>query len=130
MTLSRDWRWVPLRCLLWENLEVNRYTMKNASSGETATIHLTREQEKDRSHFVDETGADLELVEKISFLEWLANNYKKFGAVLEIVTDKSQEGSQFCKGFGGIGGLLRYRVDFQTMDVNEDDYIDDLDDFM
>lgn len=37
-------------------------------------------------------------------LEWFANNYKKFGATLEIVTDKSQEGSQFVKGFGGIGG--------------------------
>lgn len=28
-----------------------------------------------------------------------------FGAALEIVTDKSQEGAQFVKGFGGIGGL-------------------------
>lgn len=37
-------------------------------------------------------------------LEWFANNYKRFGATLEIVTDKSQEGSQFVKGFGGIGG--------------------------
>ena len=37
-------------------------------------------------------------------LEWFANNYKTFGATLEIVTDKSQEGSQFVKGFGGIGG--------------------------
>ena len=36
---------------------------------------------------------------------------------LEIVTDRSQEGSQFCKGFGGIGGILRYRVDFQSMEV-------------
>lgn len=39
-------------------------------------------------------------------LEWFANNYKKFGATLEIVTDKSQEGSQFVKGFGGIGGKM------------------------
>lgn len=26
------------------------------------------------------------------------------GATLEIITDRSQEGSQFVKGFGGIGG--------------------------
>lgn len=26
------------------------------------------------------------------------------GATLEIITDKSQEGAQFCKGFGGVGG--------------------------
>jgi hypothetical protein len=25
------------------------------------------------------------------------------------VTDSTQEGTQFCKGFGGIGALLRYR---------------------
>lgn len=27
------------------------------------------------------------------------------GATLEIITDRSQEGAQFCKGFGGIGGI-------------------------
>lgn len=41
-----------------------------------------------------------------SLLEWFANGYKGFGATLEIITDKSQEGAQFVKGFGGIGGLL------------------------
>lgn len=39
-------------------------------------------------------------------MEWLANNYKNFGATLEIITDKSQEGSQFVRGFGGIGGTF------------------------
>jgi len=55
----------------------------------------------------------------MSWLEWIANHYKDFGAVLEIVTDRSQEGSQFCKGFGGIGGMLRYRVDFALLNSNE-----------
>ena len=35
------------------------------------------------------------------------------GAALEIVTDRSQEGSQFCRGFGGIGGkkeILLFRI--------------------
>lgn len=35
------------------------------------------------------------------------------------MTEKSQEGSQFCRGFGGIGGLLRYTVDFLSMEVDE-----------
>jgi len=47
---------------------------------------------------------ELELVESLPLLEWLANNYKSFGATLEIITDKSQEGAQFVRGFGGIGG--------------------------
>ena len=42
------------------------------------------------------------------------------GAVLEIVTDKSQEGSQFVRGFGGVGGILRYKVDLQNLNVDED----------
>jgi hypothetical protein len=46
----------------------------------------------------------MELVESQQLLEWLANSYKTFGATLEIITDKSQEGSQFVRGFGGIGG--------------------------
>ena len=50
------------------------------------------------------TGLELEVEEQVQLLEWFANNYKNFGTNLQIVTDKSQEGSQFCKGFGGIGG--------------------------
>lgn len=53
-----------------------------------------------------QSGVELELVECQPLLEWLANNYKSFGATLEIITDKSQEGSQFVRGFGGIGGEL------------------------
>lgn len=40
---------------------------------------------------------------------------------MEIITDKSPEGSQFCKGFGGIGALLRYKVDTVNYDANFDD---------
>ncbi|EHB14713.1 Eukaryotic peptide chain release factor subunit 1 [Heterocephalus glaber] len=92
---------------------------------------LTTEQEKHKSHFTDkETGQEHELIESIPLLEWFANNYNKFGATLEIVTDKSQEGSQFVKGFGGIGGILWYRVDFQGMEYQgEDDEFFDLDDY-
>ena len=89
---------------------------------------MNPEQEKDKTLFLDrESGVELELVEKCALLEWLANSYKSFGATLELVTDRSQEGSQFCKGFGGIGGILRYRVDFQSMEYESDEefYDDD-----
>lgn len=59
-------------------------------------------------------------------LEWLAEGCHTFGATLELVTNRSQEGVQFCKGFGGIGGLLRYKVDFSTTD-EEEFYSDDED---
>ncbi|KAJ2465270.1 translation termination factor eRF1 [Coemansia sp. RSA 2322] len=60
-------------------------------------------------------------------LEWLANVYKDKGAALEIITDRSTEGSQFVKGFGGIGGMLRWKLDVSQMDGDQDDmyYNDD-----
>jgi peptide chain release factor subunit 1 len=116
--------------IVWENLEMSRYILKN-NAGEEKVVFLNKEQEKDASVF-NENGVELEVIEKISLLEWFANNYKKFGAVLEFITNKSQEGSQFCKGFGGIGGILRYRVDFQAgeaknVQADDDDQDDDPD---
>ena len=107
--------------IVWENLDITRFVLRNHATDEEIVKHLNSEQEKDKTHFLDkETSVELELVEKMPLLEWMANNYKTFGATLEIVTDRSQEGSQFCKGFGGIGGILRYRVDFQSMEYSSD----------
>jgi len=116
--------------VVWESLEITRYQFKNPSTGEEKVVFLNKEQERDASHFT-QNGVELEVLEKLSLLEWFANNYKKFGAALEFVTNKSQEGSQFVKGFGGIGGILRYRVDFQAGDVQEfgNDDSDDEEDY-
>jgi len=116
--------------ICWENLDWTRYTLKKPGGGEDVIKVLNPAQEKDKSHFMDkETGLELELIESVSLLEWLANSYKNFGATLEIVTDKSQEGAQYVRGFGGIGGLLRYRVDMTVHDL-EDGIADfDLDDY-
>ncbi|KAL6767844.1 ERF1 [Auxenochlorella protothecoides x Auxenochlorella symbiontica] len=108
--------------IIWENLEVSRYVF-NTSSGEQEVKILTKEQETDSKLFKDKvTGLDLDVVEKQPLLEWLANGYKKFGCQLEFVTNRSQEGSQFCRGFGGIGGLLRYAVN--TAEFEEPDDVD------
>lgn len=72
----------------------------------------------------DKEGNELEQQDSIPLLEWLAENYQRFGCVMEFVTDRSQEGSQFCKGFGGIGGLLRYAVDMNEFEVPDKDYGD------
>lgn len=74
----------------------------------------------------DKEGGELETQEAQPLLEWLAENYKKFGCAMEFVTDRSEEGSQFCKGFGGIGGLLRYAVDLTELDDGEADDFGDI----
>ncbi|KAG5722538.1 Eukaryotic peptide chain release factor subunit 1 [Termitomyces sp. T112] len=114
--------------IVWENLDITRYTLRNAA-GEEIIVHVNKEQEKDREKFIDKsTGTEMEQsAEPLSLLEWFAEKYKEFGANLEFVTNRSQEGAQFVKGFGGIGGLLRYKVDFQTLgsaDDDEDEFFD------
>ena len=49
---------------------------------------------------------------------------KNYGSSLEIITDSSPEGTQFVNGFGGIGGLLRYKVDFQAMQFSDEEDFD------
>ncbi len=89
--------------------------MLKASNGSEIIFHTTKTQEADREMFMDkETGQEMEVVDQGSFLEWLAEKYKDFGAALEFVSDRSSEGNQFVKGFGGIGAMLRY-VRFNTI---------------
>jgi peptide chain release factor subunit 1 len=108
--------------IVWENLDITRYVLKTGpTAAEKKVLYLKPEQCKDKSLFVNkETGTEFEIEDQCQLLEWFANNYKSFGTTLQIVTDKSQEGSQFCKGFGGIGGLLRYRLDLQAHEFEDD----------
>jgi len=107
--------------IIWDNLEVNRYVLRNQTSAEEHIVHLNPQEEKNDDHFRDpENGTELEVIEKETLVEWMANNYKSFGCNLEFVTDRSSEGTQFVKGFGGIGGILRWKVDFVELSNFED----------
>lgn len=115
--------------IVWENLDITRYVLRNAAN-EEIIVHAKKEQEKDREKFLDKsTGLEMEqAIEPQPLLEWFAEKYKEFGANLEFVTDRSQEGAQFVRGFGGIGGLLRYKVDFTNLtsiDEEEDEFYSD-----
>jgi peptide chain release factor subunit 1 len=133
--------------IVWENLDITRFILRNAAGGmrfshshqydlpmhhpEEIIIHVNKEHETDREKFMDKsTGLEMEQAQEPQpLLEWFAEKYKEFGANLEFVTNRSQEGAQFVKGFGGIGGLLRYKVDFTNLlsadDDEEEFYSDD-----
>lgn len=114
--------------IVWENLDITRYEIKNPVEGEKNKIlYLNKEQEKDTTNFRGEDGQELEIIESLPLVEWFANNYKSFGATLEFVTNRSQEGSQFCKGFGGIGGILRYKVDLMALNEYDEQNPEDFD---
>ena len=108
--------------IVYENLDVTRWVLK-ASDGSEVILHTTKAQEVSRELFMDkESGQEMEVVDQSAFLEWLAEKYKDFGATLEFVSDRSSEGNQFVKGFGGIGAMLRYKVNFEQLaDFDEED---------
>lgn len=84
--------------------------------------NLNKDQEKDPKYFKNEkTGADLEIVKCVPLSEWLCENYSKYGIKLEFITDKSQEGFQFVNGFGGIGGFLRFKLEIENNDYDNED---------
>ncbi|KAH3679615.1 hypothetical protein WICMUC_000847 [Wickerhamomyces mucosus] len=116
--------------IVYENLEIIRYVYKD-SEGREIIANVAPDQE-DKTYSIDKsTGTEMELVSEMPLLEWLAENYKNFGATLEFVTDRSSEGAQFVRGFGGVGALLRYALNFEQLtDGSDDEYYDDDDDFI
>lgn len=112
--------------LLFENIEVTRYEIKNPNKDETKVLFLNATQEQDPKYFKDpETGVDLEVVASEQLADWLCLNYKQKRVKLEFITDKSPDGFQFVKGFGGIGGFLRYSMnidDIQGTFENNSDF--------
>jgi len=105
--------------IVWENLPHNRYKIKQPN-GDYVIKYLSPEEEKNNKHTVDENGNVLEF-EVQSMLEWLVENYKTKGCNLEIVTNSTPEGSQFCKGFGGMGGILTYPLNMDEVSYYEND---------
>ena len=113
--------------IVYENLEMTRWELKS-SEGTPVVLHTNKTQELDRSLFMDkDTGQEMEVIDQQSFLEWLAEKYRDFGATLEFVSDRSSEGNQFVRGFGGIGAILRYKLNFEQLaDLDdEDEFYDD-----
>ncbi|TNY22954.1 eukaryotic peptide chain release factor subunit 1 [Rhodotorula diobovata] len=144
--------------IVWENLDVTRHVLRdsqgaehvvyvrapaptagnNTKAGEgSGATGIAALSEMDREKFIDKaTGLEMEQAqEPVNLLEWFSEKYKEFGAELEFVTNRSQEGSQFVKGFGGIGGLLRYKVDFAEIadaleQGEEDEFFDSDEEFI
>ncbi|KZF21325.1 peptide chain release factor eRF/aRF, subunit 1 [Xylona heveae TC161] len=107
--------------IVYENMEIVRWVLKS-SAGAEVVLHTAKDQDANREMFMDkETGQEMEVVDQGSFVEWLAEHYRDFGANLEFVSDRSSEGNQFVKGFGGVGAILRYKLNFDQLDAAGDD---------
>eukprot|EP00917_Polyrhabdina_sp_WS-2016_P009710 GHVP01021387.1.p1 GENE.GHVP01021387.1~~GHVP01021387.1.p1 ORF type:complete len:408 (+),score=87.26 GHVP01021387.1:392-1615(+) len=87
------------RLLIWESLETQRISVKDKTTGEDSVLYFNDDEK---------VNENLEVIEKTPFVEWMSENYQQYGIDLCLLSDKTSEGSQFCKGLGGLGSHLRY----------------------
>lgn len=81
------------KVILYEEIEYTRYEIKNPVKGDVKVWYLSPKQEEDPKYFKDqETGIDLEVINSEPLGDWLCVNYAEFGAKVELITDKTQEG--------------------------------------
>jgi len=106
------------RLLIYDDLEHMRVVLRNSNDEEIIKFMTIKELESDEAYIDLDTKEELDFVEKEALVDWIAENHSRFGCDLHFVTDRSPEGSQFVKGFGGLGGFLRYKMDFD-IDYNE-----------
>jgi len=109
--------------LVWDKLDIIRYEMLGAN-GETKIV-FAKDGEEPKEMQEDKS----EVKDSMPFIDWLAEHYQEFGAKLEIIQDSSAEGSQFCKGFGGVGALLRYQMELHDDDEESGTSDDDLSEY-
>lgn len=103
------------KLIVWEDLEIMRYVF---SIGNKEEIRFFNKNQKIDA--IDkESNNVMNIKEKNLWLDWITEEYKTYGTELELVTDKSSVGTQFVKGFGGIGGILRWALNFDYDIVEE-----------
>ena len=114
--------------IIWENIDFVRLTLKD-NKDEIRVETVSDKKVLGQKFKPEDCDIEYEIIEKISLSEWLLNNYKRYVSHLEIVTDKTSEGNQFVKGFGGIGGILRYKLEQNFEEIEENNSFDE-DDFI
>jgi len=103
------------KLILWENLSLFRLTFEDLTSKQKY-IKIVEKEEADNPEFMNtlESQINSTIIKKELLNEWIVENRRNFGTNLFFVSDKTPEGNQFKKGFGGIGGILRYVVELDT----------------
>jgi peptide chain release factor subunit 1 len=93
--------------LVWDALPTRRLEVR----GGGGSVSVTHCAPADAAAAAAAAPADA-AVEEAPLVEWLAEHYRDFGARLCLLSDASPEGTQFARGFGGLGAVLKYAVDF------------------
>jgi len=100
--------------ILWKNFPHVRSEVISVMNPDTKKVLFV-----DPSLKQPEESVEWNVVNSGPLLDWILEHYKEFGAEVVFVSDQTSSGSQFVKGFGGIGGLLRFEVSLPSMTSEE-----------
>lgn len=107
------------KLLCYQDLELYRVKVKNnINEEETKFLSIETRNTLNLNEF--------EILEEELFVDWISQNYNNFGCELYYISNYTTEGSQFCRGFGGIGAILRYPIEFNDYNLEEEDLEEDL----
>jgi peptide chain release factor subunit 1 len=107
------------KLIVWEDLPIIRYTLKHPGTESEKIVY--KKQSEIRAELTGPDNIIYDIKDSVSLTEWLTENYKTFGVELVFVSDKSQEGNQFCAGFGGFGGILRWALNMNNIEYADAD---------
>ncbi|MFW6064510.1 MAG: peptide chain release factor aRF-1 [Candidatus Natronoplasma sp.] len=61
-------------------------------------------------HTCPECGSELDSVEKEDIIDFFFNEAEQVGTDVEMISDQSEEGELLLNAFGGVAGILRFRI--------------------
>lgn len=126
--------------IVWEKLNTMIFTLENKKNHKTKVVYKPKE-------FSNRRLKNWEIVSSVPVIDWffgldLIENEDEIktqqqienivanrlnGAKLEVISDNSSEGYQFCHSFGGIGCVLRYSTKSDDYDESDGDETDSSD---
>jgi len=113
--------------IIYEDIAYNYVKMINSKEQEVFEFLPTESIGFKSSKYINPRGEVFQIVENIPLTGWLIDNHNRYVGSLELVTNQSPEGYQFVKGFGGIGGILRYKMqtNFDNDNICDTETLDD-----
>lgn len=122
------------KLIVYDNLDyqiVELRPVNPADGTDIVTKYLHYEDIQFATTYTDKLkNIEYKILDYDALIDYLSERYVDFKTELFFVTDKSPEGNQFVKGFSGIGGILRYKVELDDYFEYQQDNEDSEDDFI
>lgn len=95
------------KLLISERINKTAYKLQCTHCGFEKTITIEESESPDLK--CEKCGYEMEIPEENDYVELLMKKAEKMGTKTIIISTETDEGEQFWKTFGGLGGILRYR---------------------